>query len=547
VPAIAASGIPFGVVQRPKPRWQEVFASGSRETLDFTVDKKPVCTGVQVLHPAEKGIPDFMPPQALIFGSGTEDLGPIVNRASSFSCSLGAAMSKVLVPILSELPLEEDDQVRPLLFCCENDHAAVVKLAGVLQGRVTVVDCMVDRVCMGRTIRPDSVDIEAEPWRGSLVPLLPGLQQRVPFSTAVATLPRSTLEAEYLSQRKFSLVNGMHTVMAFLTLINQYEGPDREYVLEKYVNMKRSDQRMVEAWRAARISELMEEFGMSNLKEWHGVERDEEVWEVLLQYSDTVLVDRFSKVDDLVSRVLGGGVANRWMTRLKPTVEWLEDHKSKGEARALKKTRLPDWVTNQEIALDAQAEARSAFLAYALKRGETGPAASAGREAPKEDKAAEALAEIAAAATAREARDAARKAVSGQVLLESFGRINKPRADAESAEMTEAEYQAAVVAAGASDFVLETLTEMIESSRQFCKRELDKTHQAFIKEQRKAGGKKFSPTAKKALEEDLERLKAELIKALESNPALLTAFNAGTISINEGSVAKEEEEETSTV
>ena len=36
-----------------------------------------------------------------------------------------------------------------------------------------------------------------------------------------------------------------------------------------------------------------------------------------------VLVERFSLTDDVVSRVLGGGVANRWLTRLRPTDEWL--------------------------------------------------------------------------------------------------------------------------------------------------------------------------------------------------------------------------------
>ena len=33
-----------------------------------------------------------------------------------------------------------------------------------------------------------------------------------------ATVPSSPREAEYLSRRKLSLVNGMHTVLAFLTL-----------------------------------------------------------------------------------------------------------------------------------------------------------------------------------------------------------------------------------------------------------------------------------------------------------------------------------------
>jgi hypothetical protein len=51
-------------------------------------------------------------------------LDQVAQRATSFSCSLGAAMSKVTVPLLSQLPpLPRDEQ--PLLFACENDHAAV--------------------------------------------------------------------------------------------------------------------------------------------------------------------------------------------------------------------------------------------------------------------------------------------------------------------------------------------------------------------------------------------------------------------------------------
>ena len=57
----------------------------------------------------------------------------------------------------------------------------------------------------------------------------------------------------------------------------------------------------------------------------------------------------------------------------------------------------------------------------------------------------------------------------------------------------------------------------VNNGRPFCNRELDKTHQAYIKEQRRAGGKKFSPTAKKALEKDLEKIKGELALALKAN------------------------------
>jgi hypothetical protein len=52
----------------------------------------------------------------------------------------------------------------------------------------------------------------------------------------------------------------------------------------------------VEAWRAARIAEVMEEFTEQQLMEWHNVKSKEELWKVLLHFSDQVLVQRFSKV-----------------------------------------------------------------------------------------------------------------------------------------------------------------------------------------------------------------------------------------------------------
>ena len=147
----------------------------------------------------------------------------------------------------------------------------------------------------------------------------------VPFGRDVVSLPVSLTHADYLSERKFSLVNGMHTVLAFLTLHRLY-GPSasgREYVLLKYTQMRRCDQRAVEAARSARVAALLDKFGADQIARWEGVDTREAAWDTLLQFSDEVLVDRFSAIDDLVSRVLGGGVANRYQTRLLPTARWM--------------------------------------------------------------------------------------------------------------------------------------------------------------------------------------------------------------------------------
>ena len=52
--------------------------------------------------------------------------------------------------------------------------------------------------------------------------------------------------------------------------------------------------------------------------------------QVLLSHADNVLEMRFSLTDDVVSRVLGGGVANRWLTRLRPTDLWMEARRARG-------------------------------------------------------------------------------------------------------------------------------------------------------------------------------------------------------------------------
>ena len=79
-----------------------------------------------------------------------------------------------------------------MLYCAENDHESVARLKRELRTRVRVVDCMVDRVCTGRRIGPQGVEIDAEPWPGSIVVLEPGFDPRyVPFAPSVATLPES--------------------------------------------------------------------------------------------------------------------------------------------------------------------------------------------------------------------------------------------------------------------------------------------------------------------------------------------------------------------
>ncbi|KAH8044947.1 hypothetical protein JL720_16893 [Aureococcus anophagefferens] len=90
VPAIAASGVPFAVVQRPKPRWQEIFLSDGESRVDVAVnDEVKVRRGGRL-----EGRVPALPSTSLVFGASQSDLAGVLGKATSFSCSLGAAMNK---------------------------------------------------------------------------------------------------------------------------------------------------------------------------------------------------------------------------------------------------------------------------------------------------------------------------------------------------------------------------------------------------------------------------------------------------------------------
>lgn len=321
VPAVCGSGVPFAVVQRPKQTWTAVFDSGPG-FVDILVNDRIVAPGLARLKTIKAD--EELPQASLVLSANPEELADLLRASTSFSCSLGAAMAKVIKPMMEQVPPRPFEE-QPVLYACENDHQAVMRLKKELEGRVRVVDCMVDRVCMGRTITSDAIHIEAEPWRGSLVVLDPSVQQRVPFCKSLVKVPQSQLEADYYSERKFSLVNGMHTVISFMTLRGSYDSSVlQEYVLLKHDQMTVEQKREVQAWVVTRIAQLVEKYGIENIMQWHGCSTEAEVFDELLDYAYEVLDERFSKTDDVVSRVLGGGVGNRWLTRMRPSQLWLE-------------------------------------------------------------------------------------------------------------------------------------------------------------------------------------------------------------------------------
>ena len=491
-----------------------------------------------------------MPPHSLVFGDNPEEIEEIIMRATSFSCSLGAAMTKVITAAFDCLPPAESlpEKEQPILFCCENDHESVAKLKKKMKGRAVVVDCMVDRVCMGRTIRPTSVEVEAEPWPGSIVVLEPDLDRRIPFSASIATLPRSPREAEYLSKRKFTLVNGMHAVMAFITLCLQYRGPDREYMLVKYAFMPRRHQLVVEAWRTARVAQLIDEFGEDQLMEWHSCARREELWDILLDYSDEVLVDRFSMVDDLVSRVLGGGISNRWLTRLRPTEQWMVERRSRLLGKPIRSRRLFGallstgvYNSQQEETVELDTRATTVVSPNAETLATVVTKLKANQNIRNQDPKHKNI----SCQLDNDIRQLSKDDIKRQKLIGDFMAYalrRGPSVEAQkkvlrsSTEFSKAVTKAYPISHGKGlegflsndsieeiainnpeTFILDACSILVRDSRTFCNKELQHFNQKLQKEQRKAGGKKFSPHFKIALEESLNLQFGQLKMALEAN------------------------------
>jgi len=75
------------------------------------------------------------------------------------------------------------------------------------------------------------------------------------------------------------------------------------------------------------------------------------------------------KMDDYVSRVLGGGINNRWTTRLKPTKDWLTGRRKARKFREFKKRLLGmSRLTYPDIAEEAKDAEILAFFKYAMHR-----------------------------------------------------------------------------------------------------------------------------------------------------------------------------------
>ena len=235
-----------------------------------------------------------------------EAFDALVAQATTLSCSLGPSLGPVMTKLLKHT------SHKPILYACENDHDAVAALTQALEGKATVVDCVVDRVSTDRAVTADGVAVTAEAWPGAIVPLDAAVNRASPppfGSTFGAEIlaPRSSAAARYLSDRKLNLVNGMHTTLAFATIRDAHAVVPGDLHLAK-PSSAGIITREIWHWALARCAILVREHGLDTIKEVHGLDDDDAAFDALTAYARQAL-ERFQLTDDTVARVLGGGVA----------------------------------------------------------------------------------------------------------------------------------------------------------------------------------------------------------------------------------------------
>ena len=259
-----------------------------------------------------------------------DTLAPLMSSATSFSSALGPAVG-ILADHLVNLPDCEDEN-RPVLYACENDHSTVEKLQFSLRTKIEAVPCMVDRICVDLQITEDGrfVEVTAEGHEGSIVVLHQpeGSDGDGPLAGEMVQNPENDVDSAYLYRKKLLTVNGMHTVIAFRTLASyaatqrNFQPPEKcpAMPLLSDENITEEQREEIWSWGVAQLLVLMWEHGTTTMKRVHAKETDEELVEFLLSSLRDTL-DRFFSIEDSTARVLGGGVSLRYEGRLLPTFE----------------------------------------------------------------------------------------------------------------------------------------------------------------------------------------------------------------------------------
>jgi len=347
VPAVSESSTRFVVLQRPSADWA-TLADRHPDTVPLLVNgEEAVEGGLKLITQVDidaaaaegKSVLDLVLASSegrghLLLTSDPAVGAALAAGATSFSCALGGVINQVLQPLLGELPFRRNG-ARPTLYACENDLDSVKELAGALKRRVDVVPCMVDRICSSREVVADDgqprIEVEAENHPGQIVLLEETSQDldELPLDGDTVQVPETEEVADYLFVQKKRLVNSMHTVLAFSTLVDHDANRDSlfhweqalpELPLLNYAEAPVEVQDRIWAWAVAQILVLMKEQGVDLMTEANESSSEDDLVQHMLEVARTTL-ERFSSIEDTTTRVLGGGVSNRYNERLVPVQE----------------------------------------------------------------------------------------------------------------------------------------------------------------------------------------------------------------------------------
>jgi hypothetical protein len=242
---------------------------------------------------------------------------------------------------------------------------------------------MVDRICVGRDVKSKDhvVDTAAEEFEGNIIVLTPlDDDELVPFG-GDTTVPKEKATAQFFYKRKFSIVNGGHSVLAFMTLRENDADPEEDedkqsYMLIKPTKADKEIKKEIDAWTGMRIVQLIDEFGIDTIAKAVGVDaKDEEAVFKSMQDWGNHSLQRFSSLDDYTDRIFGGERPNRWVNRVRPIWIFTQENEFAGtdtpQGRFIKWAKLDESYAREKIASLAEYGAKMTSKCIQDKYNET--------------------------------------------------------------------------------------------------------------------------------------------------------------------------------
>jgi len=200
----------FAILQPPISEFDPII-QGQTDKIRISVNGEyPIQEGLHVVLDSNESVASIMKTGAnlVITDPNGDQWSQLVKSATSFSCSVGPSLPKTLGPLFhrNRSDMTSAIESQPILYACENDHMAVADLQRILNGRVVVVPCTVDRICTERKVCQTSIQVHTEPWEGNLIPLTPmetleqhGLKRfQIPLSGPAVFFPRTQEIADYM-------------------------------------------------------------------------------------------------------------------------------------------------------------------------------------------------------------------------------------------------------------------------------------------------------------------------------------------------------------